>query len=666
MTNDYKNILLDYITGNLDVYPYEVNSPRFDSVVSIEKEDIIDELDTAFPYGYTQIGELKCKNSDGNYNGFTIVYGRYYKDSSSQTIQNQNGYILVFNENMDMVKILTEYNTGTKFNAFVILNIDEKGQLYGLDFPSVNGTNKVRFIMLNNISVKLPLEDYKAVLRQSYFIPDEYQAFSKIPLYDFIGKDVNSARYYMARTGFSGLELHVQVGASNEWTEYTSDTWSVSGIGRIRNMLPIWDNNGDLSITYFTTGSDTNDNNYIIKIYNEGTTLKCTSIKDVSTLFTDMRNVHYISTGGMWSSYKSYSEYTISDSVGYIMLGATGTTLLGDLVAKYKIFKVDNGVVSTIYTAQGEPDDYNVPMYCNLLNINNTMFANFYWNLETMSSHLVYDFKAVILLDDWYNDVALASTDAGMLDKFHLFDIRNVYNLYTAYYLGQDSDSSLIFLNKSNIIYNPSNSNGLPFIYYNSLTPQQILLYDSEGLIFARNLYDKVIYNNITESIVQIPNTMLNDTTISQEDLLGKTNYVLSTNSDEITKNIYETLYINIFNKLNVINRNDINNPIINHNGASKINKSINDDPNETEYNNSKIGKVRINYKNGNSYIKNIISCNITNNIADIQFQITIVSDILNIEIISNDEATTYQRIVDVEDYELGKTYLISQKCHVE
>ena len=187
MTNDYKDILLDYITGNLDVYPYEVNSPRFDSVVSIEKENIIDELDTAFPHGYTQIGELKCKNSDGNYNGFTIVYGRYYKDSSSQTIQNQNGYILVFNENMDMVKILTEYNTGTKFNAFVILNIDEKGQLYGLDFPSVNGKNKVRFIMLNNISVKLPLEDYKAVLRQSYFIPDTYQAFSVIPLYDFIG-----------------------------------------------------------------------------------------------------------------------------------------------------------------------------------------------------------------------------------------------------------------------------------------------------------------------------------------------------------------------------------------------------------------------------------------------------------------------------------------------
>ena len=193
-----------------------------------------------------------------------------------------------------------------------------------------------------------------------------------------------------------------------------------------------------------------------------------------------------------------------------------------------------------------------------------------------------------------------------------------------------------------------------------------MLLYDDEGVIFARNLYNKTIYNNITESTLEVPNTMLNDITISGENLLGKTNYVLSQNDDEIEKNIYETLYINVFNKLNMINRNDPNNPIMNNPGAVYINNSVSNNPGETEYTNAQITKVRVNYTNGISITKDIISSEITNEIADIQFQITILSDILNIELISNDETAVYQRIVDVENYQIGKTYTISQKCHVE
>ena len=67
-----------------------------------------------FPHFYCQFPEDFSSIDQLTYTPTTseqeeVYINSYYKDSSSQTIQNQNGYILVFNENMDMVKILTEY-----------------------------------------------------------------------------------------------------------------------------------------------------------------------------------------------------------------------------------------------------------------------------------------------------------------------------------------------------------------------------------------------------------------------------------------------------------------------------------------------------------------------------------------------------------------------------
>ena len=76
-------------------------------------------------------------------------------------------------------------------------------------------------------------------------------------------------------------------------------------------------------------------------------------------------------------------------------------------------------------------------------------------------------------------------------------------------------------------------------------------LYNSNNkIIFARNLYNKVINANTTISTLNIPNTNLNDITIYNQSLIGETNYVLMNNQESITKNIYENLNINFYTTL--------------------------------------------------------------------------------------------------------------------
>lgn len=681
MTQDYKDTLLEYLTNNL-VEDSGWPVPTWSNVQVEEKDNIISELDTAFPYGYIQVGELQCKNSNGDYNGFTIVYGNYNKDSSSTLITNQRGYILLFNENMDKVALITQYSSGTYLNAFIILNIDEKGQLYGID-QAMNSQSELRnrFIMLNNISVKLPLENYKCVLRQSYFVDDTLDSgYSVLPFIQFIAKDPNSSRYVMMSSVSTALELHIQVGAANEWKYYSKGgSFFQFTIPAVDNVLAIWNSNGELSITSFTILIKS-DTPYICKVYNTTNTMEVIrgqTIDSSSIPYLSEYSQFKLNTSGQpWTTYKSFSTYTMASDYGYLICGGkgifSGTGEEYNLVFVCKVYMDPYSPKLEMISPYAQPidvpsgDDTPIPLYSKLFNINGTMFANYYTTLNPFSSNVVYDFWTEWFKDDtynWFNPYTIASSEASMMSKFHLFGIRNAYNLYTTYFLGEDSDSSLIFLSKSNLIYNATNYNGAKYTDTNSLVPRQMLLYDENGVIFARNLYNKVVYNNITESTLQIPNTMLNDITIAQEDLYGETMYILSSNDDEIEKNIYETLYINVFNKLNMINKNDPSNPIMNNLGATRINQSVSE---VNDYDNAKIGKVRINYRNGVSYTKDIISSTITNNIADIQFQLTIVSDILNIEILSTDEATIYQRIVDVSDYEVGKTYVISQKCHVE
>jgi hypothetical protein len=126
---------------------------------------------------------------------------------------------------MNIIIKYDKYNTGTLFNRFLGLGVDEEGQFYGIDY--VIAEQKYRFILLNNLSEPTKMPDgtleYRAVLRQSYFIQG-YTAEDDISQYApvYLAKSKASAVYYL---GFldSTLELimpstlTINVGMANEW-----------------------------------------------------------------------------------------------------------------------------------------------------------------------------------------------------------------------------------------------------------------------------------------------------------------------------------------------------------------------------------------------------------------------------------------------------------------
>ena len=193
------------------------------------------------------------------------------------------------------------------------------------------------------------------------------------------------------------------------------------------------------------------------------------------------------------------------------------------------------------------------------------------------------------------------------------------------------------------------------------MIPKSSILYDeNNNVIFARNLYNKTISDRVTQSTIEIPNNYLNDVMIARQDLISETNSIMVDNNNIITKNMYETLFINFINTLQMINKNDLNNPILNPTGAIRLNQSISQ---VQDYTSQKISKARINYAdNSNEIIP--ISFIPVGSVMRTEFTIYNSKGIIDIELISEDEKTTYNTITG--DFELDKTYTVSQDVTVD
>ena len=188
--------------------------------------------------------------------------------------------------------------------------------------------------------------------------------------------------------------------------------------------------------------------------------------------------------------------------------------------------------------------------------------------------------------------------------------------------------------------------------------------------LFARNLYNRVINDNVTVATVEIPNTLMNYNLgvayeIAQQKLFSETNQELVDNTLDIDKNIYETVDINFYNTITMKNNNNPINPIMNLAGAIRINKGISRD---MDYNNSQATKIRINYDDNTNYtiaIDPATQITINNNIATYSFVIYAPTgkNITNLEILSYDENTVYTTITG--NFTQGKYYTITQDVYI-
>ena len=627
MTDEYKERIIKWLTNNYTIEPQPQNVEAFYEVLN----NTTTTLNTYFD---TVQGYIQGRDGKGNQLDMGFIYGE----------KNNKGIIAIVDKDFNILQVIDEYNTGTKFNIFTCLNIDiTNGNIYGIDH---NGST-YRFLLLNNFMVKTPTQsDYEVKLRNDYFI-----TLTQTPR--FVEKRPSDSFYII--TGLKNdkpavATYKIEVGSTNELVEYS-----------------------------YTTGST----QYSLEAYNiawsgENFTEKICCYYTITNVYDDLE-VHYTEFAFTGTSIsKTYDilleDTTLTESMlsGYITIEATNldTYICYPLNTNYDetlnvpILQIDYDNESFITVHQIECDDTLDYSYGRgrLIKANNQIFYYLTCNTDSPQDNTTAKYKIDIgvvssngIVSKVFEDLQLYS----LVMYTNVFSVSQTYNLATYNLIGSNST---ILLNV-NQVFNDDNYNWQDYQYTDSLVPHSAILYSNNKIVFARNLYNKTINGNITMASVEIPNMLLNDISITPQQLLGVNNGILIENSSSITKNIYEDLFINFYNTLTMQNQNTAT-YITNLTGATRLNSSISQ---IMDYNNAKISKIRIHYSDDTTFIKTINpATRISQFVYQFKFNVYVPSGktITSIELISNDEDTVYQTIGNLS-LASSKSYDITQNVEI-
>lgn len=637
MTNDYKENLLEYLTGNI-AQGISSATPMYAEVTTSDYDD-----------DPTALGSLvvRCKDGQGNYNGLDLYYSH-----------GGNKISLVDSKDMTIIKTFTSFASGTPFGTFLNIEVDEVGNAYGLDYIVQNGVNVYRIILLNNISeIPKGYNDYQVILRNSYYVQGYNPYGDDInPQYEtFLAKSTQSATYYFAlQEGTGSLIMpsifQINVGAENTWTRLPDVLFTFGDVD-IGNIY--FDTNDQPIAEYI--GTERRDTEWAIN--------KATTIGDSEPTYVDLvTNVigdYYHSpisevTNFDITLYANYNNNFYFALVGVIPSGS-------QYVSKMDIYNYANGDIVLLEEKISPSGGSTIAPYNIRGKVVNGLFMYLTPQYKSGSVYnLCFSMVGREVKENFFIKTDIENTWSSLAIK--RYGVYNLYNEYIINYINRDSNDSPYYLVTYKMVYNQNNYNGLKYKDKEMLVPTQGLLFDTDNsLVFARNLYNLKVYNNQTMATLNVPNNLLNNVTISEENLYSSTNYELIDNTQTINKNVYENLYINFINAITMQNRNT-NDYSYNLQGSSRLNLSSGKD---LDYENAKASKIRVTYDDDTSYITGASSV-LVNNVYRYSIGVHVPSDtnIKKIEIISNDEVTTYQTISNL-NLENNKYYVITQDVHV-
>lgn len=632
MTNDYKDKILKYLTGNLSEepksdtpYPYE------------ESEKVVDSSSVAGQ----QTGKILCKDSKGNNNGKYLTY--------------LNGNIYLYDETNNLLHTYTKYSSGTSLDRIQLLNVDEQGNAYGVE-NYYNGVERLnRIILLNNLSEKSKIGEYQCILRQSYIIQRSYS----INTFISINKSNQSASYLLTfqtnssiqNPTFGALKFVINVGATNEWTDFDSVTLSTSSTTLKSSTYNYFDSADNPVINLYAL-SYSSSLLMVNKIVNNDTSLSVVHTVNYDSLIGGLGHIECAPVSADKMYFILFEELNTSSNSSYKLhfLRYDNGNIYTNKVLSGNVYPHQSQIITAMPRIRIDIVN-NIPFISyNIMSLESTSKANLYFG--TFPGVADYDY--LFEIEDTYL-------------PYRTYAVSNVYNIYyltITYQPYADGNVDLDHYNVKTIkmVYNQSNYNGSSYENKDSLIPSQGILQDNQGsIIFARNLYNYKNFDNYSYSVLNVPNSFLNEIEISKEMLLGKTNSTLIDISKTITKNVYEDLYINFNNQLLMSNHNN-SNFVDNLEGAIRLNKSFG---NTLDYVETKANKIRVTYDDDTSYITSANNT-INDDICTYTIGVHVPNDknIQSIEIISNDELTTYQTITNL-NLEKNKYYIITQDVYV-
>ena len=647
MTDKFKQTLFDYLIGKL---PNEHGTTEeifkeINEIPESEWEEFVPSSWNSFRYE----GLIEVADSE-----LLVLYGGYKIYQTDEV----RGIITILNNDFVPIKTFYQFDSGTYLKYIQCMIQEEDGTFSLIDCPDYPKdkswsftTSQKRFIRLNNFTQQIN-DDYVLALHKSYILPTDYFNFYCGKMF----KDINSSHYVMVGNylkdqnspdydGIRIVELKINVGSENDWNKYDDD-----GTGWLLGDSYVEFNNDDFYCEVLL--NDTLNSSRELYIWTKEFTATSLVLKSIATF-----NFHpYIDS----ISCKNQSVFLNKNECYFVQnnqhWGSSGRTESKYIGLYY--YNIQNEDLKTIYEHYlGEYD------YCNLESIyivvnNNNLYVEFNDNIDSINITADYYFQR--LENQLWSPIKISEQQYFTYDRRALY-VNNNYNLlnWFSYVLNPQPQYWKIYNIKEN--YNSSNYNGEPYINTNALIPNSAEIYSNDSLVFAKNLYNKTINNNTTVSTVEIPNTYLNDIDLTSKNLLSETNLTMIADANVIQKNIYETMFLNFINVLQVADRNNAN-QVLNQEASTYLNSAINTDD---SYDNAKLyNKVIINYQDGSSKESSYSLENTTETSTVIAFGLYIDKLINNAEIVSSDKTITYQTI-DLSNLELNKYYAIRQKMEV-
>jgi hypothetical protein len=645
MTDETKLEILNYVVNNI-----EPTAPNNDEIFLEQNEISRDEWVDFIPSSWTGFRYEGMVAGNELTTNLTVLYGGYI-----DTNNNSYGIITLVDENFIPVKTIYEYSSGAKLRYIQYMKQAEDGTFYFIDdnvFSYGNQQNvensQKRFVMTNNFTLINQLSgDYDVILRKSYIFGDNYKNFYCKNMY----KDEYSSSYIFFGVGtdtdthsvFRRLRiigLKIQVGMSNEWTMYYDDTDNATTFG---SAIAVFDNE---NIKFRCL---------CVSVYVSHRTIEC-----VSKTFTGNVERNSITTFSYRPyiddrDYKKQSVFINYDEVYFVQNNQRwgGSTADNKYIGLYK-YNFNTQITTTIY--EKSLGSY---VYCNIEAIyidkcNTDLYIQYNTNINNDGTKADYYFQRLVN-DEW--KPILIETQKNFKFDQRIIYIKSNFNLLQVYLYTTtpNEDNWFQYLIKED--YNKFNYNGTSYIGYDTLVSKKGQIYSKNKLVFARNLYNKNVYQNTCVSTIQVPNNYLNGIQLDLKKLISNTNFDICNENNITNKNIYEMMFVNYINTITCIDE-DTN--TIYGNTATYINENINTGT-KTNYDNTKMSKVRINFTT-----PQIQLIDWTWNVDHYETSFTIYTDEIptSIEFISNDETTTY--ITKELEFEQNKYYTISQKLRIE
>lgn len=627
MTEEAKKNLLNYMLGKMPSES-DVDEPRFGDYYYIAN-NFYSEMNKK---GYDNISFGGYLFNENNSNFILWGNNTIHEDDKGYDY----GVIVIFDENFQVLSIIDSFNTGTKFRCLTALNIDEDGNYYGIDEEpfqysdngNISNTDyNYRIILLNNISQSVN-DEYSVILRNSYYIPDDY---SNIRVLDklvncelAIQKIINESTYVIAgvqETINKFIIFKINVGSDNEWNLYSSTATTF--------------------ISPLVFSCETSDDSVNIYGYGALQQHQVISFSILNCTFSYIP-IHDIGVTG-------YLEkiVMINKDVSYFAsMNYESSTYIN------KLFYYNNG--QKIQLFEKITQDFYMGAYDYLfLKGNNVFIMRVEFNNPDNFNEL--DLYVGIALETKYYDKYITKIDWANVWLDGLF-VLSAFNLNRCCIQETTNDRMMVIP----LIFNENNYNGEPFTDKNSLNSNSAILYSDNNPVFARNLYNKTQNGATTTSTIEIPNNYLNDTLVDQKDLMSVNNNAIMSDTNGFTKNVYETVYLNFVNTISVVNQNETQ-PIYNNAVATKLNTSIN---NPTDYDDLKLTKYRINYQDGTNSVSTLQATLQDDGSYELLMTFYLSKQADTLELISEDEQTVYLSY-NLANAELNKIYSFKQRVRI-